>query len=61
MRPNALILAYLCILDSISPILAAPIPSLEKVVDGQTPPTFLFATSARRTNPTARLKSLLST
>jgi len=45
-RPNALILAYPCILDSISPILAAPIPSLEKFVDGQTPPTFLFATSA---------------
>lgn len=45
-RPNALVLAYPCILDSISPILAAPIPSLEQYVDGQTPPTFLFATAA---------------
>jgi acetyl esterase/lipase len=50
-RPNALILAYPCILDSLSSILATPIPSLEQKVDGQTPPTFLFATAADQTVP----------
>lgn len=50
-RPNALILAYPCILDSISNILATPIPSLEKWVDGQTPPTFLFATATDQLVP----------
>lgn len=45
MRPNALILGYPCILDSISDILAAPIPSLETRVDQKTPPTFIFATA----------------
>ena len=44
-RPNALILGYPCILDSISDILAAPIPSLAKEVDGQTPPAFIFSTA----------------
>lgn len=44
-RPNALILAYPCILDSMSAILPWPIPSLEKEVDPKTPPTFLFATA----------------
>ncbi len=44
-RPNALILGYPCILDTISDVLAAPIPSLEKKVDGQTPPAFIFATA----------------
>ena len=44
-RPNALILAYPCILESISEILAAPVPSLEKQVDAMTPPTFIFATA----------------
>jgi hypothetical protein len=50
-RPNALILAYPCILDSISKLLAAPVPSLEQRVDGQTPPTFLFATVADQLVP----------
>jgi acetyl esterase/lipase len=50
-RPNALILAYPCILDSISKILAAPVPSLEQQVDRQTPPTFLFATAADQLVP----------
>jgi acetyl esterase/lipase len=50
-RPNALILAYPCILDSLSSTLAAPIPSLEKYVDAQTPPTFLFATAADQRVP----------
>jgi acetyl esterase/lipase len=44
-RPNALILGYPCILDSISAILPAPVPSLEKKVDAHTPPTFIFATA----------------
>jgi acetyl esterase/lipase len=50
-RPNALILAYPCILDSISDVLAAPIPSLEQQVNEQTPPTFLFATAADQLVP----------
>ncbi len=50
-RPNAMILAYPCILDSMSPILAAPIPSLEKAVDAQTPPAFIFSTAADRLVP----------
>lgn len=50
-RPNALILAYPCILGSISNILAAPIPSLEKQVNRRTPPTFIFATAADQLVP----------
>jgi acetyl esterase/lipase len=46
LRPNALVLAYPCILDSMSVILPFPIPSLEKMVDQQTPPTFIFSTFA---------------
>ncbi len=42
-RPNAAVLGYPCILDSTSPILAEPVPSLEKMVDEKTPPTFIFA------------------
>ena len=44
-RPAALILAYPCILESMSKILPWPVPSLEKEVDAQTPPTFIFTTS----------------
>lgn len=44
-RPNALILAYPCILESISSILPWPVPSLEKKVNSATPPAFIFATS----------------
>ena len=51
LRPNALILGYPCILDSMSPILAAPIPSLEKKVDQRTPPAFIFATAKDRLVP----------
>jgi acetyl esterase/lipase len=50
-RPNAMILAYPCILDSISSVLATPIPSLEKHVGGQTPPAFIFATASDQTVP----------
>ncbi|HEY4692229.1 MAG TPA: alpha/beta hydrolase [Bellilinea sp.] len=45
-RPNALILAYPCILDSMSASLSKPIPSLEREVTSQTPPTFIWATAA---------------
>lgn len=44
-RPNALILGYPCILDSMSDVLATTIPSLDTRVDAQTPPTFLFTTA----------------
>ncbi|NLB36744.1 MAG: alpha/beta hydrolase [Clostridiales bacterium] len=43
LRPNAAVLGYPCILDSTSPLLAEPVPSLEKEVDEKTPPTFIFA------------------
>ena len=42
-RPNALILGYPCILDSLGRVLAFPVPSLEKEVDTLNPPTFLFS------------------
>lgn len=45
LRPNALVLGYPCILDSMSSVLATPVPSLEKHVDSQTPPTFIFTTA----------------
>ena len=41
-RPAAVILGYPCILDSISNILAEPVPSLDVKVDAQTPPAFIF-------------------
>jgi acetyl esterase/lipase len=44
-RPNALILAYPVILDSMSDGLATRIPSVDKHVDAQTPPAFIFATA----------------
>ena len=43
-RPDAMILGYPCILDSIGHILASPIPSLEKEVDAKTPPCYIFST-----------------
>lgn len=42
-RPNASILVYPCILESISKILAFPVPSLEDKVDENTPATFITA------------------
>ncbi len=42
-RPNASILIYPCILDSISKILAFPVPSLDKEVDDKTPPAIIVA------------------
>lgn len=50
-RPNALILGYPCILDSMSAILPAPVPSLEQYVDQHTPPTFIFTTAEDATVP----------
>lgn len=44
-KPNACILGYPCILDSTSPILAAPVESVDKYVTNKTPPTFIFAAS----------------
>ncbi len=44
-RPNAAILGYPCILDSINPILANDPPSLDSYVSEETPPTFIFASS----------------
>ena len=43
-RPNALILGYPCILESMSRILAFPVPSLDQAVTPETPPAFLFHT-----------------
>lgn len=45
-RPAASILVYPCILESISRILAFPVPGLEKEVDGKTPPAFIVAACA---------------
>ncbi len=42
-KPNALILAYPCILNSISRILACDVPSTNLAVTKDTPPTFIFA------------------
>jgi acetyl esterase/lipase len=50
-RPNAMILAYPCILDSMSNVLAFAVPSLDKQVDKQTPPAFIFSTAADQTVP----------
>lgn len=50
-KPNACILGYPCILESIGSILAKPIPSLEKYVTEQTPPTFIFAAADDSTVP----------
>lgn len=50
-KPNACILGYPCILESIGSILAKPIPSVEKYVSDKTPPTFIFAASDDSTVP----------
>jgi acetyl esterase/lipase len=42
-RPNASVLVYPCILESISDILAFPVPSLDEKVDENTPATFITA------------------
>lgn len=41
-RPAAVVLGYPCILESISNILAEPIPSLDEKVDKKTSPAFIF-------------------
>lgn len=50
-KPFACVLGYPCILDSTSPILAKPVPSLEKYVDATTPACFIFAASDDQTVP----------
>ncbi len=42
-KPNACILGYPCILESTANVLANPVPSLEKYVTKDTPPTYIFA------------------
>lgn len=42
-RPNASILIYPCILESIGKVLAFPVPSLNEKVDKNTPATFITA------------------
>ena len=44
-RPDALILGYPCILDEMDCIKEFSAPSLDGKVDGNTPPTFIFAAS----------------
>ena len=43
-RPNALILGYPVVLDGTCNVMAYSVPSLDVMVDSQTPPTFLFST-----------------
>ncbi|MHB0864976.1 alpha/beta hydrolase [Paenibacillus sp. SEL3] len=43
-RPNAMILAYPCILETMGEILPALIPGIDKAVDALTPPAFIFHT-----------------
>jgi len=50
-KPNALILGYPCILDSMSESLAFPVPSVDKEVTAETPPVFLFSTFEDQTVP----------
>ncbi len=45
-RPNASILVYPCILESMSSILAFPVPGLEDKVDDKTPPAFIVSAAA---------------
>lgn len=42
-KPNALILAYPCILESIGDVLSCKVPSTNLAVTKDTPPTFIFA------------------
>lgn len=45
-RPAASILVYPCILESMSKILAFPVPGLEDKVDDKTPPAFIVSAAA---------------
>lgn len=45
-RPAASILVYPCILESMSQILAFPVPGLEDKIDDKTPPAFIVAACA---------------
>lgn len=41
-KPNALVLAYPCILDEIGPVLQCDVPSTNEYVTADTPPAFIF-------------------
>lgn len=43
-RPDAMVLGYPCILESMSAILAHPVPGCDTAVTPETPPAFLFHT-----------------
>ncbi|MCI8554915.1 MAG: alpha/beta hydrolase [Clostridiales bacterium] len=43
-RADALVLCYPCILESMSALFPFPVPSLDELVDADTPPSFLFHT-----------------
>lgn len=45
-RPSALILGYPCILESSSTVLGRSVPGMDQKVDANTPPAFIFGTSA---------------
>lgn len=45
-RPNASILVYPCIVESIGKILAFPVPGLDDKVDDKTPPAFIVSACA---------------
>lgn len=44
-KPNACVLGYPCILESMKNILATAVPGIDKEVTPETPPTFIFAAS----------------
>lgn len=50
-KPNASILGYPCILESMAKILATPVPAIDDKVTELTPPTFIFAASDDGTVP----------
>ena len=41
-KPNALVLAYPCIMEEINPILQCDVPSTNEYVTADTPPSFIF-------------------
>ncbi|WP_063563814.1 alpha/beta hydrolase [Paenibacillus sp. O199] len=50
-RPNAMILGYPCIVESMSRIFPVLVPGVDKSVDALTPPTFIFHTYEDRLVP----------
>lgn len=60
LRPNAMILGYPCILQSLSSLMATPMPGLDTEVDEHTPPAFLFTTYEDQVVPVQNSLSFLS-